>query len=113
MGKTQASNEVADWVTKRYWHTIGTRSWVFAADTGDVTSKGKPVLITLARANGVRIQRHTKIKMDANPFDPSWRGYFEERALLKRYGPELLERFGWLYRRAKSVDSTGPAQAGS
>jgi len=102
----------SDWVTKKYWHTLGRQSWVFAADTGERTSEGKPVLMTLARASAVRIQRHRKIKKEANPFDPSWDGYFEERALLKRYGAELLERFGWLYRKAQSVVKPGPAQAG-
>ena len=102
----------SDWVTKKYWHTLGRQSWVFAADTGERTSEGKPVLMTLARASAVRIQRHRKIKKEANPFDPSWDGYFEERALLKRYGAELLERFGWLYRKEQSVVKPGPAQAG-
>jgi RNA-directed DNA polymerase len=100
-------NKSSDWVAKKYWHTFGRQSWVFAADTGERASNGKPVWMALARASSVRILRHRKIKKDANPFDPSWRGYFEERALLKRYGAELLERFGWLYRKAQPVVNTG------
>lgn len=111
-GKGRHLNKSSDWVTKKYWHSFGRQSWVFAADTGERTSKGKPVWMVLARASSVRILRHRKIKKAANPFDPSWRGYFEERALLKRYGAELLERFGWLYRKAQTVVNTGPAQAG-
>ena len=33
----------------------------------------------LAYATDVRIRRHLKIKSDANPFDPAWRSYFDER----------------------------------
>jgi hypothetical protein len=30
------------------------------------------------------IRRHIKVKSNANPFDPNWRGYFESRKNLKR-----------------------------
>jgi hypothetical protein len=43
----------------------------------------------LAQAADVRIWRHLKIKSDANPFDPSWRPYFDERKLLKKLPPTL------------------------
>ena len=103
------------WIAARYWRSTQRRRWMFAADTGERTEAGKPVWAFLALASDVRIQRHRKIQKQANPFDPHWRGYFEERALLKRYGPELLERFGFLFRKSapQSVVKTGPASAGS
>lgn len=110
--KRRHPNKSSAWVAAKYWRTLGRRSWVFAADTGERTSKGQPVWVTLARASAVRILRHRKIKKEANPFDPRWRGYFEERALLKRYGAELLERFGWLLRPAQPVVKPGSAQTG-
>jgi len=39
----------------------------------------KPRLIELRRASDTRIKRHIKIRNDANPFDPAWEPYFEER----------------------------------
>ncbi len=31
----------------------------------------------------IPIQRHVKVKSDANPFDPHWRSYFETRKKLR------------------------------
>jgi len=33
-----------------------------------------------------RIRRHTRVRPGANPFDPHWRAYFEDRAFFKRFG---------------------------
>ena len=74
------------WVRKRYFQSIGTRSWTFAADTGQRTPEGKPVWLKLVYASNTKIRRHVKIKADANPFDPGWRGYLEDRAFFKWYG---------------------------
>jgi RNA-directed DNA polymerase len=35
--------------------------------------------VRLFRASSVPIRRHTKIKGDANPYDPQWEPYFEAR----------------------------------
>jgi len=40
-------------------------------------------MMTLRQASDVPIQRHTKIKSEANPFDPTWETYFEGRIGLK------------------------------
>jgi RNA-directed DNA polymerase len=74
------------WVKKRYFQSIGSRSWTFAADTGQRTPEGKPVWLKLVSASNTKIRRHVKIKADANPFDPGWRGYLEERAFFKWSG---------------------------
>jgi RNA-directed DNA polymerase len=34
----------------------------------------------------VAVARHVKIRGDANPYDPGWEGYFEERLLSKMRG---------------------------
>jgi RNA-directed DNA polymerase len=71
---------------RKYWHTIGQRSWVFAVDTGDRTSNGQIVWLRLRNATKTKIRRHPQIKGTANPFDPRWHQYFVERAFLKRFG---------------------------
>ena len=38
----------------------------------------------LAKASDTPIRRHIKIRKDANPFDPNWTEYFEERERLKK-----------------------------
>ena len=65
------------WVKEKYFKRIGTRQWVFAEITKD--KKGEPFTSILVKAADVKIQRHVKIKADANPFDPKQEAYFEER----------------------------------
>jgi RNA-directed DNA polymerase len=72
-------NKGADWVLHRYWHPIEGRSWRFAADTGERTPEGKPVWLKLVCANKTIIRRHLKIRAEANPYDPAWRAYFQDR----------------------------------
>jgi RNA-directed DNA polymerase len=69
----------AVWVKNRYYHAIGERTWRFAACT--VTAPlGQPSWKRLLYAGNTSIQRHRKIKGEANPFDPRWRPYFAQRA---------------------------------
>ncbi len=67
------------WIAKRYWHTIGTRDWVFAAELPERDEDGEIQLVKLKIAAQVKIERHKKIKSDANPYDPEWESYFEAR----------------------------------
>jgi RNA-directed DNA polymerase len=66
----------ARWVRKRYFRTVGTRTWTFACA---VMTKGKPKTVKLAYATDTAIQRHTKVRAAANPYDPAWEPYFEAR----------------------------------
>lgn len=75
-------NKGGRWVRKRYFHTLGTRSWVFAASTGKRLPKGEPILKMLRNASDTPIQRHRPLKLEANPFDPQRDKYFEERTVL-------------------------------
>jgi RNA-directed DNA polymerase len=58
---------------------VGTRQWVFAVATGERFPDGKPILKSLRKATDTPIRRHRSIKLEANPFDPQWEMYFEER----------------------------------
>jgi RNA-directed DNA polymerase len=61
----------------------GSAHWVFAADTGELTAEGKPRRLKLRKASDVPIRRHTQVRGNANPFDPAWESYFEDRYGLK------------------------------
>lgn len=73
------------WIIQRYWHSIGGKN-VFAADTGKRMSNGKPIWLRLVNPVEISIRRHVKIRGEANPFDPRWRAYFEDRAFFKKFG---------------------------
>ncbi|WP_409260270.1 group II intron maturase-specific domain-containing protein [Paraburkholderia sp. MM5384-R2] len=69
----------AHWVRRKYARTVGAGQWVFGTATDKVLSNGKRGLLTLYGIVGMPNRRHRKIKGAANPFDPQWESYFEER----------------------------------
>jgi RNA-directed DNA polymerase len=75
----------SQWVSRRYWHLIDGRR-VFATDTGERMLDGRTVWLRLVNPTEISIQRHVKIRAEANPFDPRWRAYFEDRAFFKKFG---------------------------
>ena len=70
-------NKGARWVKERYFKTRGARNWVFAAT--EEKEDGKQREFILLKETDTPIQRHIKIKSDANPHDPEWEEYFESR----------------------------------
>ena len=82
--KRRHPNKSPVWIKKKYFKTGGDRNWVFATeDTEGFYSNGKPFEILLFRASNIPIKRHIKIRGEANPFDPKFETYFEERITLK------------------------------
>jgi RNA-directed DNA polymerase len=72
------------WIKKKYIKPAGCRHWVFAAEDTELRSpKGKPYTVSLFRASDIPIQRHIKIRGEANPFDPKFETYFEDRLTSK------------------------------
>ena len=69
------------WVKDKYFHRIDQRHWVFCGE--DVGRNGKPMRVRLVSATDVTIKRHIKVKGEANPYDPHWEPYFEQRLGLK------------------------------
>jgi len=70
-------NKSAQWIKRKYFHSIGSRNWVFS---GEIEGKeGKTQRVRLFYAASLPIERHIKIKGDANPYDPKYEIYFEER----------------------------------
>jgi RNA-directed DNA polymerase len=72
-------NKGKRWVKRRYFPALGSRSWMFACVNGEECRDGKPDLMVLAKAADIKIRRHVKVKADANPYDPQWKGYFAGR----------------------------------
>jgi RNA-directed DNA polymerase len=74
--KRRHPNKGKWWVKQKYFRMIGDRDWVFYGELD-----GKEFRLFLAAS--VQIKRHTKIKGEANPYDPEWELYFEERLAAK------------------------------
>jgi len=66
--KRRHPNKGRRWIREKYFRSGRTRAWVFAT--------GKEVLV---RLSDLKIRSHTKITAEANPYDPEWEPYFEER----------------------------------
>jgi RNA-directed DNA polymerase len=64
------------WLANRYWIT-SLKRWAFATQVQD--TKGKRRWLKLIDISAIPIRRHIKVKAEANPFDPKWELYFEQR----------------------------------
>lgn len=71
--KRRHLNRRKRWIKDKYFMTAATRSWVFFG----VAPSGQRAC--LLYANDTPIKRHTKIKAEANPYDPAFEYYFEQR----------------------------------
>jgi len=69
------------WISKRYFHPAGAHAWAFTGVIRDSKGKGRP--IQLLRAAGVKVLRWRKIQSQANPYDPAWEPYLEQRMAWK------------------------------
>jgi RNA-directed DNA polymerase len=67
----------AGWVRAKYFSRPGDSHWTFRGTITDLD--GGKHAVALFAARSIRIRRHVKIRGDANPYDPSWELYFEER----------------------------------
>jgi len=67
------------WIKNRYFQQQGHRDWIFGVRRK--TENGDEVCKLALHAN-TPIRRHVKVKAEANPFDPTWEAYFEEREIL-------------------------------
>jgi RNA-directed DNA polymerase len=67
----------AAWVKEKYFKKAGYLNWVFTGKVGNADGRKKQV--QLCQASKIPIKRHCKIREAANPYDPEWELYFEER----------------------------------
>jgi RNA-directed DNA polymerase len=70
-------NKGRRWVKEKYFPARFGRQWVF---TGvEKGARGKKREVHLFSAGSLPIRRHVLVRGDANPFDPTWRAYFDAR----------------------------------
>jgi RNA-directed DNA polymerase len=86
-------NKSAAWVKAKYFTRSGHREWVFCGTVPD--DDGHPQGVTLDRALATRLERPVKVQGLANPYDPAWELYCEER---------------WACRRASTLTGQGTAR---
>jgi RNA-directed DNA polymerase len=79
-------NKSPRWFKPKYFAQRGNRDWSFFGETCD--DEGKPNKVWLHYAKSTPIKRHVKVKGEANPYDPTYETYFEERE-----GAHMLETF--------------------
>lgn len=76
-------NKPRRWIKERYFPDKGPNRWVL---TGVFkTEKGETRVVHLLAASSIRIERHTKVRASANPYDPAWEEYFEKRLDVRMY----------------------------
>lgn len=70
-------NKSLKWIENKYWQHDGNRGWIFGVKSKD--KKGKERLYRLYHLAHTPILRYTKIRSEANPFDPQYDEYFKQR----------------------------------
>ena len=66
-----------DWLKPKYFERQGLNNWCFFGTSCD--NEGTPHKVWLWLADRTPIQRHVKVKGEANPYDPAYETYFEKR----------------------------------
>jgi RNA-directed DNA polymerase len=85
-------NKTRWWIKEKYFPDTGPNRWVF---TGVLKNEeGQTKVVRLLAASSVHIERHTKIRAGANPYDPTWEPYFEKRLDVQMVG--TLKGKRWL-----------------
>jgi RNA-directed DNA polymerase len=79
-------NKNPRWFKSKYFERRGDRDWSFFGESCD--DEGRPKKVWLFHAKSTPIKRHVKVKGEANPYDPTYETYFEERE-----GAHMLETF--------------------
>jgi RNA-directed DNA polymerase len=79
-------NKSPRWFKPKYFERRRDCDWSFFGETCD--DEGRPNKVWLYYAKSTPIKRHVKVKGEANPYDPTYETYFEERE-----GAHMLETF--------------------
>lgn len=75
--KRRHPSRAKEWIRQKYFGASRRRRWAFSGLITD--NKGQSRQVWLQMAVNTPIQRHTKVKAKANPYDPQWETYFEKR----------------------------------
>ncbi|WP_407484810.1 group II intron reverse transcriptase/maturase [Elizabethkingia miricola] len=74
------SNKGRQWVKEKYFQKIGNRDWCFTWKENVDADKN---YLSLKHLSNIKVSRNIKIHGGANPFDPSWKFYFDKRETFK------------------------------
>ncbi len=69
-------NKRREWVKRKYYQQIKLRDWVFYTEVKDRNNKTS--YLNLVISGNTAIKRHTKIRAEANPYDPAYHEYYEK-----------------------------------
>ena len=75
--KRRHPNKSISWIKKSYFIQIGYRNWIFFARLKNENKDRNTTFLKFA--TDTPIIRHVKIRSDANPYDPEFQEYFQER----------------------------------
>jgi RNA-directed DNA polymerase len=65
------------WIKDKYFPDKGPNRWIFTGVLKD--EEGQVKVVRLLLASSIRIERHTKVRAEANPYALDWETYFEKR----------------------------------
>jgi RNA-directed DNA polymerase len=88
------------WLKRKYFERQGHNNWRFFGESCD--NEGKPRKVHLLLASRTPIQRHVKVKSEANPYDPAYETYFEKREaghMAATFRGTQTLRFLWKFQR--------------
>lgn len=74
-------NKSLKWIADKYWQHDGKRGWIFGIKCKN--KKGKETIFRLNHLADTPILRYTKVRSEANLFDPQYDEYFKQRQLNK------------------------------
>ncbi len=86
MGQTQASRQVARLDTQKILASDWTAKLEVCGGHRRTDAGGKTIWLKLVNPTETKIRPHVKVRADANPLDPHWHDYFEDRAFFKKFG---------------------------
>jgi RNA-directed DNA polymerase len=87
--KRRHRQKPAGWLRQKYFDEKVSQRSIF--HTHAVKEDGTKVVIRIFEMAAIPIRRHVKVKKAANPYDPAWEMYFEERQY-KRVLADLEDR---------------------
>ena len=79
--KRRHSKKGKRWIADKYWHVAKGKGWHFTSYFKK--PKGKQDSLTLKNLSNIHFIQYTQIKGDANPFDPEYDKYFDQRETQK------------------------------
>jgi RNA-directed DNA polymerase len=92
--------KTARWRKQKYFSQHCGQDWSFFGELWD--DDGQPSKIWLLHARNTPIKRHVKVQGDANPYDPAYERYFEQREaayMRESFRGTRILRFLWYEQR--------------